>query len=161
MKALKAATDGWTVVNQAGGSAVYLDMLYDFGDPSLYYGLSAKASAQGWAVPASIGIQLAHPDRPALVFVGDGGFMFAPTAIYTAAKRRAKILYVVVSNGGWIDIGESSRKLGGTSHEHEDELGWTFKDPAIDFVEFARSLGVTAGRCSSPRSCLSVNWHAS
>lgn len=150
VKALKTATDGWTVVNQAGGSAVHLDMLYDFGDPSLYYGLSAKASAQGWAVPASIGIQLAHPDRPALVFVGDGGFMFAPTAIYTAAKRRAKILYVVVSNGGWIDIGESSRKQGGTSHEHEDELGWTFKDPAIDFVEFATSLGVTAGRCSSP-----------
>lgn len=146
---LASKTRGWTIVNQAGGSAVYLDMLYDFDDPSLYFGLSAKASAQGWAVPAAIGIQLAYPDRPAVVFVGDGGFMFSATAIYTAAKRKAKILFVVVNNGGWIDIGESSRKQGGTSHEHEDEFGWTFRDPAVDFAGFARSLGLESGRCAS------------
>jgi len=146
---LKAATEGSIMVNQAGGGAVYVDMLYDFEDPSLYYGLSAKASAQGWAVPASIGIHLANPGRRVVVFVGDGGFMFSSTAIHTAARLGAKILYVVLNNGGWIDIGESSRKLGGTSHEHEDELGWTFKDAPIDFVAFARSLGLAAGRCST------------
>ena len=138
------------VVNQAGTAAVLAETLWDFGNPELYFGISAKASAQGWALPAAIGVSLCKPERPVIVLVGDGGFMFSATAIYTAANLKSRIVFVVVRNGGWQDISASSRAIGGESHIRESEYGWTFDSPEIDFVGLAVSLGVPAVRASTP-----------
>lgn len=147
---LEEATRGCIIVNQAGTNAIYLDMFYPFPDPELYFGLSARGSAQGWAVPAGIGIQLADTERRVVVFVGDGGFMFSSTAIYTAAQRRLPMVFVVVDNRGWRDIAASSRSIAGRAHEREQEHGWTFDMPPIDHAAYVHSLGLTPYYASSP-----------
>lgn len=145
-----AAVGDGILINQAGTAAVFADLLWETDAPEGFFGISAKASAQGWAVPAGIGASLARPDEAVVVLVGDGGFMFSATAIYTAANIGAHVVFVVLENGGWQDISESSRVIGGAAHERESEYGWTFRSPQIDLVGFSASLGVRAVRAASP-----------
>lgn len=139
-----ASKDEAIIVNQGGATAGHLDTLYEFSDPSLYYGISGKASAQGWGCPVSIGVQLARPDKRVVAFLGDGGFMFSATSIYTAAKWNLPVIFVVLNNGGWKDVTSLSRLSGGSAYESESEFGWDFTEPPIRYADFAASLGLQA-----------------
>ncbi|MFA9419500.1 MAG: 5-guanidino-2-oxopentanoate decarboxylase [Gammaproteobacteria bacterium] len=52
----------------------------------------------GSALPCAIGAQLALPDRPVAVFVGDGGFLFTVQELLTAAEQRLPIVIILWNN---------------------------------------------------------------
>jgi acetolactate synthase-1/2/3 large subunit len=52
----------------------------------------------GYAVPAAIGAQIAHPGRAVLAAMGDGGFMFSVNELATAVKYRLPIVFLVVND---------------------------------------------------------------
>ncbi|MDG2354398.1 MAG: 5-guanidino-2-oxopentanoate decarboxylase [Paracoccaceae bacterium] len=56
--------------------------------------------ALGNAVPNGIGAKLAKPDKPVVVLVGDGGFMFTMPEIITAAELRLPLPIIIWENGG-------------------------------------------------------------
>jgi acetolactate synthase I/II/III large subunit len=70
-------------------------------------------SGLGWSLGAAIGVKLAHPDRPVVVLVGDGSFIFGePIAALTAARAAgAPILVVVFNNGCYNATREPLRQL--------------------------------------------------
>jgi thiamine pyrophosphate-dependent acetolactate synthase large subunit-like protein len=137
------------VVNHCASGEPFFEDLLKIDDTDSYFGISAKASAQGWGGPAAIGIQLARPHTRVLAVLGDGGFMFSSTAIHTAAQFRIPVIFVVLNNGGWRDIAALARVSGSPLAEAEDSFGWRF-DPAIDHTGFARSLGLAAERVTTP-----------
>ena len=57
------------------------------------------------------------------------------------------MVFVVVNNGGWAHVpgvmGGAPAARGGA------EMGWTFEEGPIDFVGFARSLGLAAERADT------------
>jgi thiamine pyrophosphate-dependent acetolactate synthase large subunit-like protein len=130
------------------GTACLLEM-YPFPDPSLYFGISARASAQGWGTPASIGMQIARPERRVVAFLGDGGFMFTSTAIYAAAQWQIPVVFIVLSNGGWHDVAYGARKNRGWTDEELRAFGWVC-EPQIDYAGLARSLAVPSRRVTGP-----------
>ena len=138
--------EGTIVVNHCASGEPFVEELIPVSDTSSYFGISSKASAQGWGGPAAIGIQLARPDQRVVCMLGDGGFMFSSTAIYAAAQFRIPVVYVILNNGGWRDIGALARVAGSPLVSAEAEFGWEFLDPAIDHTAFARSLGLDATR---------------
>jgi thiamine pyrophosphate-dependent acetolactate synthase large subunit-like protein len=115
-----------------------------FEGPDDYYGISGKASAQGWAAPAAIGVQLAEPDRHVVAVNGDGGFMFtSPTAMYTAAYYDVPVTILVLNNRGW----------GGGTYDSILENDWDhagligrFTDPPLAFDQLAAGVGLQYGR---------------
>jgi acetolactate synthase-1/2/3 large subunit len=56
-------------------------------------------SAMGFGVPAAIAAKLAHPDRPVVALVGDGGFAMTATEVRLAAARGLPVAFVVFVDG--------------------------------------------------------------
>lgn len=66
----------------------------EFTSPAYYTSL-------GYAVPASIGVQLARPDLRPLVLVGDGAFQMTGMELATSARFGLSPIVVVLNNGGY------------------------------------------------------------
>jgi indolepyruvate decarboxylase len=69
------------------GSAEYIS-------PAFYASL-------GFAVPASIGVQLALPNRRSIVITGDGGFQFNAMMLSVAAKYSLNPIVIILNNNGY------------------------------------------------------------
>jgi benzoylformate decarboxylase len=99
----------------------------------------------GFGVAAAIGAQLARPDATVVAVVGDGAFMYAPQALWTAARYSLPIKVVVVDNGGYESLRSFARATG-------MELSGTvdLELDGIDRSALARSLGVAAADVVDP-----------
>lgn len=95
----------------------------------------------GFALPASIGAQLAHSDRQVLVVIGDGTAMYTPQALWTLAQQRLPVKIAVLNNGGYKILEDfhasTSPQLG-----PPPDLSL----PGLDLVTLASSLGVASSR---------------
>ena len=137
------------IVDHSTTGTAYLLQMYRFSDPSRYFGISARASAQGWGAPAAIGVQIGRPKERVVAFVGDGGLMFTGSALYAAALWRLPIVFIVLSNGGWYDVAYGAQVKRGWTEEDLRNFGWRL-DPPIDHASFAASLGISSERVSAP-----------
>jgi acetolactate synthase-1/2/3 large subunit len=95
--------------------------------------------AMGYAIPAAIAAKFVAPDRPLVVFVGDGGFMMTASELATAAQYGLSMTVVVFNNG-----------LYGTIRMYQEQQ-YPDRYPATqlvnpDFVAFAKSFGAFATR---------------
>ena len=61
----------------------------------------AYYASLGFAVPASIGVQMAQPQWRPLVLVGDGAFQMTGTEISTAARYGLTPIVIVLDNAGY------------------------------------------------------------
>ena len=52
----------------------------------------------GFGVPAGMGVALAKPDRPIIVFVGDGGFQMTLQELGTIAQYKLPVKIVLLNN---------------------------------------------------------------
>ena len=87
----------------------------------------------GFALPAAVGVRLARPDRPVVAVVGDGSSLYAIQALWSAARYRAGVLFVILSNGGYAIM---DRLAGGRGP-------WpSFED--VDVAGLARALACPA-----------------
>ncbi|MBL0420723.1 thiamine pyrophosphate-binding protein [Ramlibacter sp. AW1] len=140
--------DAVIVDHSTTGTAYLLDML-PLDDPSRYYGISGRASAQGWGTPAAIGMQVALPDRQVVALAGDGGFMFTGNTLYAAALWNVPIKLIVLANGGWHDVAHTAKHARGWSDEDLRAARWV-ADPKVDFTQLAASFGIAARRAATP-----------
>jgi len=89
----------------------------------------------GWAFPAAVGAALAH-DGPTVCVCGDGGFLFAPGELATAAQERLRLTTVIVDDGGYGMLRFDQDARGSARH------GVDLHTP--DLVALARSFGLPA-----------------
>ena len=55
----------------------------------------------GYAWPAALGAAIAHPGRPVLAVVGDGGLQYALAELGTAAQHGIDVALLIVDDGGY------------------------------------------------------------
>jgi acetolactate synthase-1/2/3 large subunit len=68
---------------------------------------TAGLGAMGNAIPASLGVSLAHGRRRTICVDGDGGFQFNIQELETVARLGLPIKFFVLNNGGYASIGAS------------------------------------------------------
>ncbi|PJN25665.1 benzoylformate decarboxylase [Kitasatospora sp. CB02891] len=95
----------------------------------------------GWAVPAAVGVALADREggvqRPVVGLIGDGSFQYSVQALYTAARHRLPIVYVVMRNHEYAILKSFARL--------EDTPGVPGLDlPDLDIASLARGFGCRA-----------------
>ena len=132
------------IVEEGILSARALPALYPFRDAKAFFGLGSGGI--GFAMAGAVGVQLALPDRPVVAVIGDGSAMYSIQALWTAANAKLPITYVIANNGGYRIIKERLKSF----HGVERYTGMEFKDPPIDFVGLARSMGVAAMQLTDP-----------
>jgi benzoylformate decarboxylase len=113
-------------------------------DRQSYYGLAS--GGLGFAVPGAVGLSLALPGRPIAVMVGDGSAMYSIQGLWTAAHLKLPITYVIANNRSYRIIKE--RLVG--FRKTDKFTGMDMRDPEIDFVALAQSMGLSARRVSNP-----------
>jgi benzoylformate decarboxylase len=113
-------------------------------DSQSFYGLASGGI--GFAMGGAVGISLALPDRPVVALVGDGSAMYSIQALWTAAHLERPITYVIANNRSYRILKERLKAFRGTDRF----IGMDLRDPPIDFVALATSMGVRARRIEHP-----------
>jgi len=144
LRAVEALPADAVVVEEALLSGRALLGLLPFRDPRSYYGLASGGI--GFALPGAIGIQLAQPERPVLAIVGDGSAMYSIQALWTAAHLKLPITYLITNNRSYRIIKERLLSF----HGNDRFIGMDFRDPPLDFVGLARSMGMPAREVTDP-----------
>jgi benzoylformate decarboxylase len=122
----------------------YFERLGALGDPAGYFG--HRGWALGWGLGCSIGVKLAWPDRPVLCLLGDGGALYGIQGLWTAAHYRLPVTFVLCNNAQYEILKVGARGMNLPHASAGRFLGMDLKDPEIDYVALARSLGVEAVR---------------
>jgi pyruvate dehydrogenase (quinone)/pyruvate oxidase len=104
------------------------------------FSCSGNLATMAPGLPYAIAARIAHPDRPSVAFVGDGGFTMLMGEFATAVKYRLPIKVVIVKNN----------TLGMIKWEQMVFLGnpeYGVSLEPIDFVRFAEACGGIGFRC--------------
>ncbi|MGI9134634.1 MAG: thiamine pyrophosphate-binding protein, partial [Rhodoferax sp.] len=71
--------------------------------------LPTDFNCMGYAVPAAIGAQLAHPQRLVQTIVGDGAFLMTCMEILTATTQGLGVVYYVFNDGALSQIAQAQK----------------------------------------------------
>jgi benzoylformate decarboxylase len=135
---------GTVVIDEAVSSSAGMRQLIASDDPQSFFGL--RGGGIGWGLPAAIGAKLALPDRPVVAFVGDGSAMYTCQALWTAARYRVGVVFVILNNTSYRILKQRVNALRGHAAQTDIYVGMDLVDPAVDYVGLARSLGIAAER---------------
>jgi benzoylformate decarboxylase len=107
----------------------------------------ARGGVLGCNMPAAVGAALVH-DGPIASFVGDGGAMYSPQALWSAAHYGAHVLFFVFNNRRYGVLQNVARQLGCVNAVAGRFVGMDVTDPAVDFSSLATSMGVPSIRAN-------------
>jgi benzoylformate decarboxylase len=136
------------IVDESASSLPHVLRHLPFGTRAEFFG--SKTGTLGWAMGAAVGVQLAWPDRAVVATIGDGSVMYAPQALWTAARYRLPITYVVLNNTSYAILKSGMVTLGLPSAKRGIFPGMDLVDPEIDYLALARAMGVKAARVEKP-----------
>lgn len=118
--------------------------IFEFEGAGRFIGGSGGAGV-GYGPGAAVGAALAARDRGqiAIAIVGDGDFIMANSALWTAVHYGLPLLMIVNDNHSFGNDEEHQRRLA-TVRDRPMENSWIgvhIDEPAIDFATMARSMG--------------------
>jgi pyruvate dehydrogenase (quinone) len=122
--------------------------------------LSGTLATMGPGVPYGIGAKFAHPERPVVVFEGDGAMQMNGLAELITIKRYAhqwadpRLVVAVLHNNDLNQVTWEMRAMGGSPKLVESQAL-----PDISYADFAASLGFQAITVSTPDQ-LAEAWDA-
>lgn len=120
--------------------------------------LSGNLATMGPGVPYGIGAKFGHPDRPVIVFSGDGAMQMNGMAELITIKRYwnewkdPRLIVAVLHNNDLNQVTWEMRAMAGAPKFAESQ-----NLPDIDFAAFAASLGLNAMAIKDPEE-LSDAW---
>jgi len=114
------------------------DCLFGAADLTIYkkteFLSPAYYTSMGFAIPASVGVNVAAPDRRAVVLVGDGAFQMTCMELSTAVRHGFNPIVIVLNNKGYtterfLQEGPFNDILNWNYHRMPDLLGggWGFE----------------------------------
>jgi acetolactate synthase I/II/III large subunit len=103
MADLRSAQPANTITTtDAGSFGQWPQRFLEFDHPNSF--ISPTLGCMGPGVPSAVAAKLAHPDRPVIAHVGDGGLLMTGQEMATAKQYGAKIVTIVYNNGGYNTI---------------------------------------------------------
>ena len=78
----------------AGASRLLVVQKWESYGPREFLGSNGLGS-MGYAIPGAMAAKMAHPDRPCVAFVGDGGFLMAVAELQTSVRENLPIIAIV------------------------------------------------------------------
>jgi benzoylformate decarboxylase len=117
-------------------------------DPAAQF--SHRGWALGWGLSCALGVKLAWPDRPVLALLGDGSAMYGIQGLWTAARHRIPVTFVIANNSVYEILKVCGDMLSLPRLREPACPGMNLTEPHLDFVGLAQALGVAACRVTEP-----------
>jgi thiamine pyrophosphate-dependent acetolactate synthase large subunit-like protein len=137
------------IVHEAGSVALHgFDFNPDGGRELFFY----YGAHLGSGVGTAAGVKLARPKRQVLCLVGDGSFIFGPTALWNMARLELPVITVVYNNHAY--SGPHSRVIEKVPGGRMVQTGQFFHDylgnPDMNMALIAKGFGVDGEVANSP-----------
>ena len=124
---------------------------FNFDQPGSLFVL--RGGALGWAMPGSLGVQLANPDRPVLAIVGDGSSLYTVQALWTAARYNIPVVYAICNNRSYqilkVNMDIYLRRMLDDQERKSEFVGMDFANP-LNLAGIAEAMGVAGKTVKDP-----------
>jgi benzoylformate decarboxylase len=132
--------DGIVVLESPSATPALRNQLR-LGSPGSYY--FSAGGGLGFGMPASIGVQLACPERPVVCVIGEGSAQYAVQSFWTAAAYKVPVTFLVLRNEEYAIL-----KFFSLMEEVPGAPGLDL--PALDTAAVAAGYGVNARHARDP-----------
>lgn len=123
----------------------------EFNEPGSIY--SERGGAIGWGMGSTLGIKLAHPDRPVVGILGDGSAMMTVQGLWTAANYNIAAVYVICNNRSYrilkLNMNRYKTHILGESRPSSKYIGMDFPLP-LDMAAMANAMGLHGRTVEDP-----------
>ena len=140
--------NGAVVEEAVTSTGTALERLGAIQDTSGYFG--HRGWALGWGLGCSVGVKLAWPNRPVLAVLGEGATLYGIQGLWTAAKYRIPVTFVICNNAQYQILKVGALGMGLPRASEGRFEGMDLSEPEIDMPALARSFGVEAHRVNDP-----------
>ena len=117
-------------------------------EPGSFY--SVPNGILGFALPAAVGLQLAHPERRVVCPVGDGSIQYSIQVLWSAVQYKTPVIFIVLRNGDYTALKSFCDFTQVGRNVHGLDL------PGIDIVKIAQGYGMPAEEVDQPAELESV-----
>ena len=131
------ASEDWIMTVDVGSHRILANHVIECRAPGQLL-QSNGLGCMGYAVPAAIGAQLVHPDRPVVAMLGDGCMLMTQGELAVAAERNLPIVVVVLNDASLSLIKLKQSKMNMAARATD------FVSPRFDII--AQGFGATGVR---------------
>jgi benzoylformate decarboxylase len=132
--------DDGIIVLESPSSTLALRNQMRISKPGSYY--FGAGGGLGFGLAASIGVQLAQPERPVVCVLGEGSAQYAITALWSAVAYEVPVTFLILRNSEYAIL-----KWFADIEEVKGAPGLDL--PAVDTAEIATGYGVASKRVSA------------
>jgi acetolactate synthase-1/2/3 large subunit len=134
------------LVSDTGHSGIWTSTMVELNHPTQRY--IRCAGSLGWGFPGALGVKCALPDRPVLLFTGDGGFYYHIAELETARRHRINLVVVVNNNSSL----NQEIYVNQAAYNNQPRGGWTdmWTFTHVDFARIAEGFGCVGIRVERP-----------
>lgn len=145
LQRLEALTRGMDryVTTEVGQHQMWAAQFLGFDAPNRWM-TSGGLGTMGYGLPASIGVQIAHPDALVINVAGEASWLMNMQEMGTAVQYRAPVKQFILNNERLGMVRQWQELLHGERYSHS----WSEALP--DFVKLAEAFGCKGIRCDHP-----------
>lgn len=131
------------VTTEVGQHQMWAAQFLGFEDPHRWM-TSGGLGTMGYGLPASVGVQMAHPDSLVINVAGEASFLMNMQEMGTAVQYRLPVKQFILNNERLGMVRQWQELLHGERYSHS----WSEALP--DFVKLAEAFGGKGIRCADP-----------
>ena len=137
------------IVHEAGSVSMHSFGFNPLGGRELFFYYGAHL---GSGIGTAAGVKLARPNQQVICLIGDGSFIFGPTALWNMARLQLPVITVVYNNHAY--GGPHSRVINNVPSGRQVQTGQFVHDylgnPDMDMAAIAKGFGVDGEVVQNP-----------
>jgi acetolactate synthase-1/2/3 large subunit len=131
------------VTTEVGQHQMWAAQFFKFEEPNRWM-TSGGLGTMGYGLPATIGVQMAHPDGLVIDIAGDASVLMTMQEMSTAVQYRLPVKIFILNNQYMGMVRQWQQLL------HGNRLSESYMDSLPDFVKLAEAYGCVGIRCEKP-----------
>ena len=132
------------ITTEVGQHQMWAAQFYQFQEPNRWM-TSGGLGTMGYGLPASVGVQLAHPDSLVIDIAGEASVMMTMQEMSTAVQYRLPIKIFILNNQYMGMVRQWQELL------HGGRYAESYMDALPDFVKLAEAYHAHGIRCERPQ----------
>ena len=131
------------ITTEVGQHQMWAAQYLDFQEPKRWM-TSGGLGTMGYGLPASIGVQIAHPKSLVINVAGEASWLMNMQEVGTAVQYMLPVKQFILNNERLGMVRQWQELLHGERYSH------SWSDALPDFVKLAEAYGIKGIRCDSP-----------
>ncbi|MBI1218060.1 MAG: acetolactate synthase 3 large subunit [Rhodobacteraceae bacterium] len=142
LEALTRGRDRY-ITTEVGQHQMWAAQYLGFEDPNRWM-TSGGLGTMGYGLPASVGVQIAHPDALVINVAGEASWLMNMQEMGTAMQFRAPVKQFILNNERLGMVRQWQQLL------HGERYSQSWSESLPDFVKLAEAFGCKGIRCANP-----------